>query len=152
MDILHSPCTHRVYNLTVEREHVYYVSHLGTLVHNNGCVPLSNKRLTKAAEEIRGLTLKGWKKGKGGSHFTKHGRGMGYANQKAYTDAAKALAKKTDNVIEAKIGNTLFKYDKKMQNILIVNGKDRVIKTFHRAHNGIASFKKAMKDHWDVIN
>lgn len=28
---------HRVYNMTVEGEHVYRVAHLGVLVHNNGC-------------------------------------------------------------------------------------------------------------------
>ena len=31
------PGTHRVYNLTVEGEHVYYVSHNALLTHNNGC-------------------------------------------------------------------------------------------------------------------
>jgi hypothetical protein len=31
------PGTHRVYNLTVEGDHVYRVSTLGVLVHNNGC-------------------------------------------------------------------------------------------------------------------
>jgi hypothetical protein len=31
------PGLHRVYNLTVEGEHVYRVSDLGALVHNNGC-------------------------------------------------------------------------------------------------------------------
>jgi hypothetical protein len=30
---------HRVYNMTVEGEHVYRVSTLGALVHNNGCTP-----------------------------------------------------------------------------------------------------------------
>lgn len=108
--------------------------------------------MTKAAAEIRGMTLKGWKKGKGGPHFSKHGPGMGFADQKAYTEAAKALAAKTDNVIESKIGSTIFKYDKSTQNILIVNAKDRAIKTFHHAHDGIASFQKATQDHLNVIN
>jgi hypothetical protein len=36
------PGIHRVYNLTVETEHVYRVSSLGALVHNNGCGPYSN--------------------------------------------------------------------------------------------------------------
>jgi len=31
------PGVHRVYNMTVEGEHVYYVSQLAALVHNNGC-------------------------------------------------------------------------------------------------------------------
>ena len=31
------PGTERVFNLTVEGEHVYYVSELGLLAHNNGC-------------------------------------------------------------------------------------------------------------------
>jgi hypothetical protein len=33
---------HRVYNLTVEGEHLYRVSSLGVLVHNNGCGPYSH--------------------------------------------------------------------------------------------------------------
>ena len=33
------PGIHRVYNMTVEAEHVYRVSSLGVLVHNNGCHP-----------------------------------------------------------------------------------------------------------------
>ncbi len=33
----HLAGTHRVYNMTVEGEHVYYVSALGVLSHNNGC-------------------------------------------------------------------------------------------------------------------
>jgi len=33
------PGTERVYNLTVEGEHVYYVSELGLLAHNNHCAP-----------------------------------------------------------------------------------------------------------------
>ncbi|MDZ7620369.1 MAG: polymorphic toxin-type HINT domain-containing protein, partial [Patescibacteria group bacterium] len=31
------PGTHRVYNMTVEGDHVYHVTTLGALVHNNGC-------------------------------------------------------------------------------------------------------------------
>jgi hypothetical protein len=31
------PTTHRVYNMTVETEHVYHVSSFGILVHNNNC-------------------------------------------------------------------------------------------------------------------
>ena len=31
------PGTHRVYNMTVEGEHVYHVSTLGVLAHNNNC-------------------------------------------------------------------------------------------------------------------
>jgi hypothetical protein len=31
------PGVHRVYNMTVEGEHVYHVSTLGVLAHNNGC-------------------------------------------------------------------------------------------------------------------
>lgn len=76
---------------------------------------------------------------------------MGFASQKAYTDAAKALAKKADNVVEGKVGNTLFKFDKDTNNILIINGKSRVIKTFYDARNGLQSFKEAMKNHLDVL-
>ena len=35
------PGVHRVYNMTVEDEHVYRVGGLGTLVHNAGCTPRS---------------------------------------------------------------------------------------------------------------
>lgn len=39
------PGVHRVYNMTVEGEHVYRVSLLGALVHNNGCAqPLPDPR------------------------------------------------------------------------------------------------------------
>ena len=43
LEVLHNtslPGIHRVYNLTVEGEHVYHVSSLGALVHNNGCAQL----------------------------------------------------------------------------------------------------------------
>lgn len=76
---------------------------------------------------------------------------MGFQSQKAYTDGAKALAKKADNVVEGKVGNTLFKFDKDTGNILIVNGKDRVIKTFYKSDKGIQSFKEAMRAHLDVL-
>jgi Pretoxin HINT domain len=33
------PGTHRVYNMTVEGEHVYHVSTLGLLTHNTSCIP-----------------------------------------------------------------------------------------------------------------
>ena len=33
------PHVHRVYNMTVEHEHIYSVSALGVLAHNNGCRP-----------------------------------------------------------------------------------------------------------------
>jgi hypothetical protein len=40
---------HRVYNMTVEGEHVYRVARLGVLVHNNGCAagPLKGPRYTE---------------------------------------------------------------------------------------------------------
>ncbi len=37
ISVQHLPGVHRVYNLTVEGEHVYHVSTLGLLVHNNDC-------------------------------------------------------------------------------------------------------------------
>ena len=40
------PGVHRVYNLTVEGEHVYRVSYLGVLVHNDGCNLASPDRTT----------------------------------------------------------------------------------------------------------
>jgi len=45
---------HRVYNMTVEGEHVYYVSHLGILAHNIKCGS-ANPAVKKAAN--RGSTL-----------------------------------------------------------------------------------------------
>jgi len=38
------PGTHRVYNMTVEGEHVYHVSELGVVAHNDGCGPRRPKK------------------------------------------------------------------------------------------------------------
>jgi hypothetical protein len=43
------PGTHRVYNLTVEDDHVYRVSLLGALVHNNGCKVMHHSTPPKSA-------------------------------------------------------------------------------------------------------
>ena len=53
----HLPGKHRVYNMTVEEEHVYHVSLLGALVHNNKCFPpgtlvLMADGTTRAIERI----------------------------------------------------------------------------------------------------
>jgi hypothetical protein len=37
VEAIKRPTTHRVYNMTVETEHVYHVSSFGILVHNNDC-------------------------------------------------------------------------------------------------------------------
>ena len=37
-DLHRLPGVHRVYNMTVEREHVYHVAALGALVHNDDCL------------------------------------------------------------------------------------------------------------------
>jgi hypothetical protein len=37
--LVRDPGTFRVYNMTVESDHVYYVGDLTALVHNNGCKP-----------------------------------------------------------------------------------------------------------------
>ena len=52
---------HRVYNMTVEDEHVYRVSTLGTLVHNAGCyregnLPARGKPNSSAAKEANPVT------------------------------------------------------------------------------------------------
>ncbi len=52
------PGAQRVYNMTVEEEHVYHVSLLGALVHNNKCFPpgtlvLMADRSTKRIEDVR---------------------------------------------------------------------------------------------------
>ena len=109
-------------------------------------------RVTKVAQQIREMSIKGWKKGKAATHFADHGVDMGFRNVTQYTNAAKELAKKSHNVVEGKVGNTIFKFDKDTSRILIVNGKDRVMKTFYEANNGLQSFKEAMKAHLDVLN
>jgi hypothetical protein len=69
-----------------------------------------------------------------------------------YTQAAKDFARATGrNFTVAKIGNTYFKYDHDTGNLLIVNGKDRVIKTFYTTDEGLASFKRAMQQHIEVL-
>ena len=112
------------------------------------CAP---RRIGKAAEEIRNIKVTGWSKGKEAGHFADHAADMGITSQRAYTQAAKDLAKKADNVIESKVGNTLFKYDKATDNILIINGRNRKIKTFYKADHGLQSFQKAMQDHLKVL-
>ena len=48
----HLPGIHRVYNLTVERDHVYYVSDFGALVHNMGCDDLVDLTDAKGRKHI----------------------------------------------------------------------------------------------------
>lgn len=118
---------------------------------NQGGGARQRARNTTAGAEIREMTLKGWSKGKGAPHFEKHGEGMGFTDLKEYTDAAKALAVKIEAVIESKVGNIIFKYDKHTQRILIVHAKDRTIKTFYKANNGLKSFKEAMLAHLELL-
>ena len=51
------PGIHRVYNMTVEGDHVYQVSPLGALAHNNGCEHTAPARgpQTPAAPNVPGL-------------------------------------------------------------------------------------------------
>ena|GEM_PF-5514530 len=113
------------------------------LTHSQG-----QGRSTDAGRELRALTLKGWRKGKGADHQERHGQYMGYQSLLEYTEAAKHFQKMSGNVIEAKVGNMLFKYDHATQRILIVSAKERTIVTFYEARNGIHSFKEALMDHW----
>ena len=112
---------------------------------------LSLEIVTKAGKELRGIVIKGWRKGKGAVHFTKHGQGLGYKTLKEYTDAAIAFAKKTGNIIESKVGNIIFKYDYDTEMILIVSAKERTLVTFYKADHGLDSFEEAMQDHWQTL-
>jgi len=49
------PGTHRVYNMTVEGEHVYHVSTLGVLAHNNRCRVGYSKEYAEGFERIQGV-------------------------------------------------------------------------------------------------
>ena len=107
--------------------------------------------VTNAGQELRDLTIKGWRKGKGAPHFTKHGQGLGFNSLKEYTEAAKQFQKMAGQVTESKVGNLLFKYDHATKRILIVSAKERTIVTFYKANNGIRSFQEAMAEHWKVL-
>jgi hypothetical protein len=51
--------TERVYNMTVEAEHVYHVGKLNLLAHNTGCVlELTNQEALKQALEVKGILNK----------------------------------------------------------------------------------------------
>ncbi|QDU56190.1 hypothetical protein Pan181_23950 [Aeoliella mucimassa] len=54
-----APGTHRVYNLTVEGEHVYRVASLGALVHNNGCSARKHVAYTAEALDYPGKKYSG---------------------------------------------------------------------------------------------
>jgi hypothetical protein len=43
------PGVQRVFNMTVEGEHVYYVSSLGSLVHNTNCGPEIPDKIYRSA-------------------------------------------------------------------------------------------------------
>ena len=110
-----------------------------------------NRVVTNAGQELRDLTIKGWRKGKGAPHFTKHGQGMGFNSLKEYTEAAKQFQKMGGKVTESKVGNLLFKYDHATERILIVSAKERTIVTFYKANSGIRSLQEAMAEHWKVL-
>ncbi|WP_437225938.1 pre-toxin TG domain-containing protein [Planctomicrobium sp. SH661] len=107
--------------------------------------------LSNIGNELSSLILKGWRKGKGSIHFEKHGAEMGFSTLKQYTDAAIEFARKCGNIVEAKVGNILFKYDYDTNWILIVSSKERTIITFYKAKDGYNSFLEALKQHIDVL-
>jgi hypothetical protein len=82
------------------------------LTHSQG-----QGRITDAGRELRALTLKGWRRGKGAIHQDRHGQYMGYQSLREYTEAAKQFQRMSGNVIEAKVGNMLFKYDHATQRV-----------------------------------
>jgi hypothetical protein len=123
----------------------------GGLTGNGATGTPGTGELSEAAEEIRNIKLTGWSKGKEAGHYLDHAEEMGITSQTGYTAAAKQLAKKADCVIEQKVGNHLFKYDLATDNILIINGRNRKIKTFYKADNGLQSFREAMEAHLRVL-
>ena len=152
-----------VFNIEVHGHHVYHVGESGVLIHNTlPCGPKLHRHLirngvdpeisrlivrsqTAAETEISELVLEGWKKGMASkpSHV-QHMVDMGLRNVAEYTNAAKALAARTNDVVVYKVGNTIYKYDTLNDYVLIVNAKSRVIKTFYDARNGFESFMQAI--------
>jgi len=134
-----------VYNFRVADYHTYFVGDdawaFAVWAHNS------------YGDDLQDMNLKGWKKGKGSSpSHAVHAAEMGYESVAEYTNAAKEFAAASGKgFTTAKIGNTFFKYDHGTERILIVNGKDRVIKTFYKAENGTTSFKEAMQAHIAVL-
>ena len=52
VDIKHLPGTHRVYNMTVQGEHLYRVANCGVLVHNQSCADVIPDRVPDVVSEI----------------------------------------------------------------------------------------------------
>lgn len=48
------PGVHRVYNMTVEGEHVYHVSTFGALAHNLGCAASGGQSVGGAIKSVTG--------------------------------------------------------------------------------------------------
>jgi len=136
------PGAHTVYNLQVSVDHVYHVTEAGVLVHN-GDLELCQT----LASSIRTMGLR-WEKGglKKVTHV-QHMVDMGLS-QTQYDKAARALAKKSQNVIEKRLHSHIYKYDLDTGNILIVHLKNRRIKTFYHADHGLDSFNQAMAENY----
>ena len=52
LGVTHVPGVHRVYNMTVEGEHVYHVSTLGVLANNNGCLEEWRRQETSLEDQL----------------------------------------------------------------------------------------------------
>ncbi|HUG67729.1 MAG TPA: hypothetical protein VMM76_08250, partial [Pirellulaceae bacterium] len=65
---------HRVYNLTVQGEHLYRVAHCGVLVHNNRCDVVSEISLANSGKKIDLNAAKGGAPAKRVSNQTVLGR------------------------------------------------------------------------------
>jgi Pretoxin HINT domain len=115
------PGAQPVFNLEVESEDVYFVSEAGVLVHNS------------YADTLAKLRLKGFSKGELGEHFRKHGDEFPGMSQQDYLKRAKEFAAAADpnHKVDGR-GPFLIKYDPSTKEILIVNKKDREIRTLYK--------------------
>jgi hypothetical protein len=119
--------TERVYNMTVEEDHVYHVGYLNLLAHNEGCIP----------ERI-------WTNGKVGNrfknvlgHWRDHGSDFPELNDaKEYVKHAYNFVKNAPMSKVRQKNGDIFYYDP-ASNTFAITDKDGIMKTMFKPKRGI---------------
>lgn len=102
------PGTHRVYNLTVEGEHVYYVGEQGLLAHNNACTVRCFHGTD--GDNILSILDEGALRPNGGKVFLSEvkdtfGHGGDLSRNKAFTIEVELKATTSDVIRTSVVGN-----------------------------------------------
>ena len=133
----------RVYNMTVDEFHTYFVSDLGIWVHNTnnrdcdlsglvkgiGKANLQVESLWRPTEKMSDL----WSKGKLKTHYDKHRDEFGVQSSTEYSDMAyKFGTSKSDSIIQVKNGAFIYRYEPATKSIFVGTEKGGKIKSFYK--------------------